>query len=49
VTNSMTRSVHEVARYAKTHIRYNFQISGELYVETLVLDVLDIANFPVIT
>lgn len=45
----MIRSVYEVAKYAKTHVRYNFQISGELYMETLVLEVLDTAHFTVIT
>jgi len=49
VTNTKIRSVYEVAKYGKTHIRYNFKISGELYIETLVLEVLDAAHFTVIT
>lgn len=49
MTDSVTRSVFEVAKYARTHIRYNFKISGELYTETLVLEVLDTAHFTVIT
>jgi hypothetical protein len=30
VTSQMVRSVHEVARYTKIHVKYNVLISGKL-------------------
>jgi hypothetical protein len=49
VTNSMVRSIHEVAMYTKIHIRYNVLISGILTISgnPLVSEVPDMATFTV--